>query len=174
MGGGRSSGASGIGLRGTGRPPEGPGGTLVAPGARRDAWFGRRRAETATATWTATRGFGRGGERRYGAETRGRREGNGGGAHRGPPGLLVVAGDAFETANRSRRPAASEEESDLLPHAPRPIVMMPAMPITQAFFNVVVIVCSPLHRLLRTSRNIRPCHNECWFTRSIGRDGDRQ
>ena len=33
-GGGRSSGTSGIGLRGTGRPPEGLGGTLVAPGAR--------------------------------------------------------------------------------------------------------------------------------------------
>ena len=81
MGGGRSSGASGIGLRGTGRPPEGLGGTLVALGAQWKARFGRRRAETATATWTAARGFGRGGEEGYGEGTRGRREGKRRGAH---------------------------------------------------------------------------------------------
>ena len=54
-GGSRSSASSGNELRGTGRPPEGLGGTLVALGARRDARFGRRRAEMATATWTAAR-----------------------------------------------------------------------------------------------------------------------
>ena len=48
----------------------------------------------------------------YGERAAKWREGNGGGAHRGPPGLLVVAGDALETANRSRRSAASEEEDD--------------------------------------------------------------
>ena len=111
-GGGRSSGASGIGLRGTGRPPEGLGGTLVAPGARRDAWFGRRRAETATATWTAARGFGRGGERRYGTGTGGRREGNGGGAHRDHAEQHSGVGEGLVTANRRRRTAEPEEEDD--------------------------------------------------------------
>ena len=63
-------------------------------------WPGRRRRHE-----RRRESFGRGGERSYGAGTRGRREGNGGGAHRGPPELLVVAGDALETANRSRRSA---------------------------------------------------------------------
>ena len=111
-GGGRSSGASGIGLRGTGRPPEGPGGTLVAPVTRREDWFGRRRAETATATWTAARGFGRGGERRYGAETRGRREGKQGDAHGDHAEQHSGVGEDLVTANRRRRTAEPEEEDE--------------------------------------------------------------
>ena len=74
-GGGRSSASSENGLRGTGRPPEGLGGTLVALGARWDARFGRRRAETATATWTAARGFGRGGSDGCDTGTRGEERG---------------------------------------------------------------------------------------------------
>ena len=112
-GGGRSSASSGNGLRGTGRPPEGLGGTLVALGARWDARFGRRRAETATATWTAARGFGRGGERRYGTGTGGRREGNGGGAHRGSSEREDEVGDARKLPNRRRVPtAAGGEDGD--------------------------------------------------------------
>ena len=111
-GGGRSSASSGNGLRGTGRPPEGLGGTLVALGARRDARFGRRRAETATATWTAARGFGRGGERHYGAETKGRREGNGGGAHRGSNGIVGELGEGLGQPERRRRSRRPELEDD--------------------------------------------------------------
>ena len=111
-GGGRSSASSGNGLRGTGRPPEGLGGTLVALGARWDARFGRRRAETATATWTAARDFGRGGEEGYGVRAAKRREGNGGGAHRGCSGRRSGLGDALETANRRRWWSEPEEEDD--------------------------------------------------------------
>ena len=84
----------------------------MALGARRDARFGRRRAETATATWTAARGFGRGGERRYGTGTEGRREGNGGGAHRDHAEQHSGVGEDLVTANRRRRTAEPEEEDD--------------------------------------------------------------
>ena len=120
-GGGRSSGASGNGLRGTGRPPEGLGGTLVAPGARWGARFGRRRAETTTATWTAARGFGRGGEEGYGVRAAKRREGNGGGAHRGCSGRRSGLGDALETAGRRwGSTAAGDEEDDGVGDGARP------------------------------------------------------
>ena len=111
-GGGRSSASSGNGLQGTGRPPEGLGGTLVALGARRDARVGRRRAETVTATWTAARGFGHGGEEGYSMRAAKRREGNGGGAHRGCSGRRSGLGDALETANRRRWWSEPEEEDD--------------------------------------------------------------
>ena len=120
-GGGRSSASSGNGLRGTGRPPEGLGGTLVAPGARWGARFGRRRAETTTATWTAARGFGRGGEEGYGVRAAKRREGNGGGAHRGCSGRRSGLGDALETAGRRwGSTAAGDEEDDGVSDGARP------------------------------------------------------
>ena len=111
-GGGRSSGASGIGLRGTGRPPEGLDGTLVAPGAQWKARFGRRRAETATATWTAARGFGRGGSDGCDTGTRGRREGKQGDAHGDHVEQHSGVGGDLVTANRRRRTAEPEEEDD--------------------------------------------------------------
>ena len=77
-----------------------------------DAWFGRRRAETATATWTAARGFGRGGERRYGAETRGRKEGNGGGAHRGSNGVVGELGEGLGQPEHRQRSRVAEDEDN--------------------------------------------------------------
>ncbi len=97
-GGGQSSASSGNGLRGTGRPPEGLCSSLVAPGARWGARFGRRRAETTTTTWTAAGGFCRGGEEGYGVRAAKRREGNGGGAHRGCSGRRSGLGDAPKRA----------------------------------------------------------------------------
>ena len=111
-GGGRSSASSGNGLRGTGRPPEGLGGTLVALGARWDARFGRRRAETATATWTAARGSGRGGEEGYGVRAVKRRGGSGGGAHRGCSGSRSGLGDALKRPERRWGSTAAGDGKD--------------------------------------------------------------
>ena len=51
-------------------------------------------------------------ERGYGAGTRGKRGGNGGGAHRGCSGRRSGLGDALETANRRRWWSEPEEEDD--------------------------------------------------------------
>ena len=66
-----------------------------------------------TATWTVARGFGRGGEEGYGVRAAKRREGNGGGAHRGLDGIDGELGDALETAGRRwGSTAAGGEEGD--------------------------------------------------------------
>ena len=51
-------------------------------------------------------------ERGYGAGTRGKRGGNGGGAHRGCSGRRSGLGDALETANRWRWWSEPEEEDE--------------------------------------------------------------